>query len=44
MSLFVGNISKNVNQRELEDEFEKYGKCNINFKVWPHYINKILFA
>ena len=40
MSLFVGNISKNVNERELEDEFEKYGKCSINFKVRPNlYFN-----
>lgn len=32
MSLFVGNISKNVRQYELEDQFNKYGKCSIKQK------------
>lgn len=35
MSLFVGNISKNVKKNDLADEFEKIGKCEINFKVQP---------
>jgi RNA recognition motif-containing protein len=33
MSLFVGNISKNVRKTDLVDEFEKFGKCEINLKV-----------
>merc|ERR1712166_432431 len=32
MSLFVGNISKNVKQYQLEDSFNKYGKCTIKQK------------
>eukprot|EP00347_Sterkiella_histriomuscorum_P016312 403353670 len=32
MSLFVGNISKNVRKSDLVDDFEKYGKCDINHK------------
>lgn len=33
MSLFVGNISKNVKEGELEKEFEKFGTCKIRNKV-----------
>jgi len=33
MSLFIGNISKNVRKSDLIDDFEKFGKCDINFKV-----------
>ena len=33
MSLFVGNISKNVKKSDLVDEFDKFGKCDINHKV-----------
>ena len=33
MSLFVGNISKNVRKSDLVDDFEKFGKCDINHKV-----------
>jgi hypothetical protein len=29
MSLFVGNISKYVRKREFEDEFLRFGKCDI---------------
>ena len=29
MSLFVANISRSVRMADLEDEFEKYGKCTI---------------
>eukprot|EP00829_Urostomides_striatus_P003195 TRINITY_DN13619_c0_g1_i1.p1 TRINITY_DN13619_c0_g1~~TRINITY_DN13619_c0_g1_i1.p1 ORF type:complete len:150 (-),score=5.07 TRINITY_DN13619_c0_g1_i1:289-738(-) len=32
MSLFVGNISRNVKTHDLEDEFEKIGKCSVNHK------------
>ena len=32
MSLFVGNISKNVRKSDVVDEFEKFGKCDIAFK------------
>jgi RNA recognition motif-containing protein len=33
MSLWVGNISKNVRNSELEDEFNKFGRCTIKPKV-----------
>ena len=33
MSLFVGNISRNVSTHELEDAFLKYGQCEVNHKV-----------
>lgn len=33
MSLFVGNISKNVKVSELEDEFLKFGACIVKPKV-----------
>jgi RNA recognition motif-containing protein len=33
MSLFVGNISKNVKVSELEDEFLKFGACTVKPKV-----------
>lgn len=33
MSLFVGNISRNVRTRDLEDEFDKFGKCTVKHKV-----------
>lgn len=29
MSLWVGNISKNVRSADLEDLFAKYGKCSM---------------
>ncbi len=37
MSLFIGNISKNVKKSELVDEFDKFGKCDINHKVVSHH-------
>lgn len=33
MSLFVGNISRSVRARDLEEEFGKFGRCDINHKV-----------
>jgi hypothetical protein len=33
MSLFVGNISKNVRKSDLTEEFDRFGKCDINLKV-----------
>ena len=33
MSLFVGNISRNVKSRDLEEEFNRFGKCTLNSKV-----------
>lgn len=33
MSLFVGNISKNVRSKDLQEAFDKYGKCELNIKV-----------
>jgi len=33
MSLFVGNISKNVDENELNKSFHSYGPCKIEFRV-----------
>ena len=33
MSLFVGNISRNIRAEDLEEEFDKIGPCTVNFKV-----------
>ena len=33
MSLFCGNISKHVKSFELEEEFGRYGKCDIKRHV-----------
>ena len=33
MSLFVGNISRNVEFRELEIAFASFGKCVIDKRV-----------
>ena len=32
VSIFVGNISRNVETSDLQDEFEKYGPCRINHR------------
>ena len=32
MSLFIGNISRNVGASEFEHEFERMGPCTVNFK------------
>lgn len=34
MSLFVGNVSKHVSNRELEALFKKFGKCKIDLRVF----------
>ncbi len=45
MSLFVGNISKNVRSRDLDDEFERFGRCNINYKVGaPERLGLVCFC
>lgn len=36
MSLFIGNVSKNVRRQDLVDAFEKFGKCDVNIKVPIH--------
>lgn len=36
MSLFVGNVSKNVSSRDLEKAFGKYGDCEVDLRVHPH--------
>ena len=33
LSLFVGNISKYVKSFELEDEFNRFGRCEIKRNV-----------
>lgn len=33
MSLFVGNISKNVDFKDLDKSFSYYGSCKINKRV-----------
>lgn len=33
MSLFVGNISRNVRTRDLEEEFDRFGPCAVIHKV-----------
>jgi len=39
MSLFVGNVARDVRQGDLEKEFEKYGKCEIRLKVcFPFFL------
>ena len=32
MSLFIGNIANAVSEKELEETFNKFGKCQINYK------------
>jgi len=39
MSLFVGNISRDVRSEDLHDEFDVYGKCVVNFKVRKSFNN-----
>ena len=34
MSLFVGNVSRNVNEKELETEFIEFGSCKVEKKVF----------
>ena len=36
MSLFVGNLSKNVTYDQLRDVFEEYGPCKVEKKVSLH--------
>lgn len=33
MSLFVGNVSRNVSEKELETEFIEFGSCKVEKKV-----------
>ena len=33
MSVFIGNIARNVRSDDLLEEFDKFGTCTINFKV-----------
>lgn len=38
MSLFIGNIARDVNERDLEDMFDRIGQCQFRFKVITHTI------
>lgn len=42
MSLFVGNLSKNVSYENLRDAFDPYGPCKVQRKVSPSSLNSIL--
>ncbi len=33
MSLFVGNVSKNVTEKEIDHVFREFGPCKIDFRV-----------
>ncbi|CAG9320362.1 unnamed protein product [Blepharisma stoltei] len=33
MSLFIGNLSRNISLKELEEQFNKFGPCKINHRV-----------
>lgn len=33
MSLFVGNVSKKVTQKQFEDAFKTYGPCKVDLRV-----------
>ena len=33
MSLFVGNVSRFVEQKDIEKEFRAYGECTVDFRV-----------
>jgi len=33
MSLFVGNLSNHVDIKEIQEAFEKYGKCKLDMRV-----------
>jgi RNA recognition motif. len=35
MSLFVGNVSRNVSEKDLEKAFSKYGDCKLELRVIP---------
>lgn len=32
MSLFIGNISRSANERDIEKAFEKFGECHFRFR------------
>ena len=34
MSLFVGNISRYVEQKDIEKEFRMFGDCTVDFRVF----------
>ena len=33
MTLYLGNLTGSINKVSLEDEFSKFGKCEVNFCV-----------
>lgn len=40
MSLFVGNVSKKVTQKEFEDAFKSYGPCKVDLRVKDRLMQK----
>ena len=43
MSLFIGNISRNVDPKELEKEFGYYGFCRVDLRVIYNFYLIIVF-
>ena len=42
MHLFVGNLSKTIKVKDLEEEFEKYGRCKVNIPKVPPKLSAFL--
>lgn len=40
MSLFVGNVSKKVRDKEFEDAFKSHGPCKVDLRVIAKHIQK----
>jgi len=39
MSLFIGNLPRDADEKDLHDLFDKIGSCTFRFKVTTIYIN-----
>ena len=42
MSLFIGNLPRDADEKDLRDLFDKIGDCTFRFKVFEHNIFIIL--